>query len=77
MIIIFTFPSVTRLFKCLKPIQEGGAFQSAHGGGGFKTTPTSLNCYIYPTIMNLGTVVPHLKKIQKVYKSRDTTLEFR
>ena len=34
MIIIFTFPSVTRLFKCLKPIQEGGAFRAAHGWGG-------------------------------------------
>ena len=29
----------------------------------------------YPTMMNLGTVVPYLKKIQKIYKSCDTTLE--
>ena len=33
-------------------------------------------CLTYPTIMKLGTVVPYLKKIQKIYKSRDTPLEF-
>ena len=30
----------------------------------------------YPTMMTLGTVIPYLKKIQKIYKSRDTPLEF-
>ena len=33
-------------------------------------------CHIYPTMMKLGTVIPYLKKIQKIYKSRDTPLEF-
>ena len=32
-------------------------------------------CHTYPTMMKLGTVIPCLKKIQKVYKSRDTPLE--
>ena len=28
--------------------------------------------HTYPTMMKLGTVIPHLKKIQKIYESRDT-----
>ena len=32
--------------------------------------------HTYPTMMKLGTVVPYLRKIQKMYKSRDTFLEF-
>ena len=30
----------------------------------------------YPTMMELGTVIPYLKKIQKIYESRDTPPEF-
>ena len=30
----------------------------------------------YPTIMKLDTVIPYLEKIQKIYKSCDTLLEF-
>ena len=30
----------------------------------------------YPTMMNLDTVIPYLKKIWKIYKSRDTALKF-
>ena len=30
----------------------------------------------YPTIMKLGTVIPYLKKFQKLYESRDTPFEF-
>ena len=33
-------------------------------------------CYTYPTLMKLGTFLPYLKKMQKVYKSRDTDLDF-
>ena len=31
-------------------------------------------CHTYPTMMKLGTVIPYLKKIQKIYESRDTPL---
>ena len=31
-------------------------------------------CHTYLTMMKLGTVIPYLKKIQKIYKSRDTPL---
>ena len=34
-------------------------------------------CHKYPTMMKLGTVIRYLKKIQKIYESRDTLLEFR
>ena len=32
--------------------------------------------HTYPTIMKLGTVIPYLKKIQKIYESCDTPPEF-
>ena len=47
-----------------------GLFGAPHGwggrGGGVKRA----------TIMKLGTVIPYLKKIQKMCESLDTTLEF-
>ena len=30
----------------------------------------------YPTIMKLGTLIPYLKKILKMYKLHDTLVEF-
>ena len=54
-----------------------GAAQGWGGGGGQKTPlPSSKICRTYPTMMKLGTVIPYLKKIQKIYESRDTTPEF-
>ena len=32
-------------------------------------------CYTYLTMMKLDTVIPYLKKIQKIYKSRDKNPE--
>ena len=55
-------------------------FGAAHGwgerGGGAKRPPFLKICHTYPTMMKLGTVTPYLKKIQKIYESRDTPLEF-
>ena len=60
-----------------------GLFWAAHGyggeGGGQKGHPPSLIsniCHTYSTMVKLGTLIPYLKKIQKIYKSHDTTLEF-
>ena len=59
-----------------------GLFGVAHGVGGGgggpapKRPPLSKNCHTYPTLMNLGTVLPYLKKIQKIHQSRDTPLDF-
>ena len=55
-----------------------GIFGAAHGwrGGGGKKAPLPKICHTYPTRMKLGTVIPYLKKIQKIYESRDTPPEF-
>ena len=54
-----------------------GFFGAAHEwGGAFCPPPPSKICHTYPTIMKLGTDIPYLRKIQKMYKSRDTFLEF-
>ena len=37
-------------------------------------SPVPKICLTYPTMMKLGTVIPYLKKIQKIYESRDTPL---
>ena len=57
-----------------------GFFRAAHGwcggGGGFLDPLLSKISHTYPTMMTLGKVIPYLRKIQKIYKSRDTSLEF-
>ena len=65
-----------------------GLFGAAHGlggGGGGRPRKAPLPlpspslpkiCQTYPTMMKLGTVIPYLKKIRKIYESRDTPLEF-
>ena len=56
-----------------------GFFVAAHKWGqkgeGQKD-PLPKICHTYPTMMKLCTVIHYLKKIQKVYDSRDTPLEF-
>ena len=47
-------------------------FRAAHGWRGAKKVPLPKICHTYPTIMKLGTVIPYLKKIQKIYEARDT-----
>ena len=53
-----------------------GFFGAAHGWGGAFLAPLSKIRHTYPTMMKLGAVIPYLRKIQKMYKSRDTSLEF-
>ena len=53
-----------------------GIFGAAHGWGGATKTPLPKICHTYSAIMKLGIVMPYLKKIQKIYESRDTPLEF-
>ena len=55
-----------------------GFFGAAHGwgrGGAF-WSPLPKIRHTYLAMMKLGTVTPYLRKIQKMYKSRDTSLEF-
>ena len=50
-----------------------GLFGVAHGWGvGGKKSPLLKICHIYPARMELGTLIAYLKKIQKLYESRDT-----
>ena len=50
-------------------------FRAAHGWGGL-FGPLPKICHRYPTMMKFGTVIPFLRKTQKLYKSRDTFLGF-
>ena len=40
-------------------------------GGEGQKGPLPKNCHTYPTMMKLGTVIPYLKKIPKIFESRD------
>ena len=52
-----------------------GLIGAAHGWGeGCKKAPSSKICHTYRTMIKLGTLIPHQKKIQKIYKLRDTHL---
>ena len=55
-------------------------FRAAHGffleGGGGKKALLPKICHTYVTMMKLGTVILYLKKIKKIYESRDTPPEF-
>ena len=53
-----------------------GFFGAAHGWRGPKRPPLPKICPTYPAVMKLGTVISYPKKIQKIYESRDTPLEF-
>ena len=53
-----------------------GFFGAAHEWGGPKKPPLPKICHTHPTMMKLGTVIPYLKKFQKLYESRETPLEF-
>ena len=59
----------------INPIQDG-LFRGYSRMGEAKKVPLPKICHTYPTMMKLGTVIPYPKKIQKIYESRDTPLEF-
>ena len=63
-------------FRCINFIQDGLFRGCTQMGGGVFLAPLPKTCHTYPTMMKLGTVIPYLGKIQKIYKSRDTSLEF-
>ena len=50
--------------------------RAAHGWGKAKKPPLLKICHTYPATMKLGTVIPYPNKIQKIYESSDTPLEF-
>ena len=50
-----------------------GLFGAAYG---WREVPLTKICHACPIVMKIGTVRPYLKRIQNIYKSDDTTLEF-
>ena len=51
-------------------------FGAAHGWGEANRSLLPKNCHTYSTTMKSGSVIPYLKKIQKLYNSLDATFEF-
>ena len=62
----------------LNPIQDGlfWGFSRMGGRGRAKRLPLPEICHTCPAIMKLVTVIPFLKKIEKMYESRDTLFKF-
>ena len=71
----FQIPILAIKYQFLNPIQDG-RFRGCSRMGGAFLTPLPKIHQTYPTMMKLVTVIPYLRKIQKMYKSRDTPLEF-
>ena len=70
--------NVSRQGSNVNPIQDWlfwGYLRMRWRGGG-KRPPLPKICRTYPAMMKLGTAIPYPKKIQKIYESRDTPLEF-
>ena len=63
----------------INPFQEGliGVSSRIGGGGGVAEIPSLPKmCYAYSTTMELGTAIPYIKKIQRIYESHDTHFNF-
>ena len=60
--------------KILLNLLRIGIFEAAQGGVEQKGSLPKI-CRTYLTVMKLGTVIPYLKKTQKIYESRDTPLD--
>ena len=60
---------------CFNPIQDGPIREYSRS----KKASLPKTCHTRPTMIKLGTDVPYLKKIQKIYESRDSifSLEIR
>ena len=63
-------------FKGQLTVFRMGLFRTAHVCGGGKKALLPKIYQTYPTMMKLETVIPYLKKTQKIYESRDIPLEF-
>ena len=71
---VTTFDYLVKILIVLTLFRMGifGAGLLMDGGG--QKVPLPKICHTHPTMMKLGTVIPYLKKIQKIYESRDTPL---
>ena len=53
-----------------------GFFGADHGLGEEKGPPLPKICHTYTAMMKLVTVISYIKKIQKIFESRDTLFDF-
>ena len=67
---------VERFLRFFNPIQDGLFRGCSRIGGGGKKAPLPKICRTFPTMMKLSTVIPYLKKFQKLYESHNTLLGF-
>ena len=67
--------SISNNNRDINSIQDG-LFRGCSRMGVGKKGPLPKICHTYPTMMKLATVIPYLKKIQKIYESRDTPPDF-
>ena len=70
-------PHMTRFLEKLKyqvsglnPIQHGLFWGCSRIGGPTSPSPHPKICHTYPTMVKLGTDIPYLEMIQKIYESR-------
>ena len=70
------FLVLNNVFLTLFRMDFFGASHRWVGDGGGKGSPLPKICHTYPEMMKLGTVIPYLRRICKIYESRDNPLEF-
>ena len=71
---ITTAKMINHFRWAFNPIQDGPFPGCSRIGG--KKVPLPKICHTYPAKMKLGKVIPYLKKIQKMYESRNIFLEY-
>ena len=69
------FPNLSFTDGHILTLFRVGLFGAAHGWGYQKGIPPKMR-HTCLTMMKLKTVIPFLKKIFKIYKSRETPFEF-
>ena len=74
---MFVIYMIFGVFFIILTLFRLGFFGAAPGWWGAKSPSPFLPkiCHTYPIVMKLGTVMPYLKSIQKLYESSDTPLE--
>ena len=70
------YQTLGQSFDILLNLFRKGLFRVVHWWRGAKRPPFPKICHTCTTMMKLGTVLPYLKKIQKLKKSCDTLHEF-
>ena len=75
MVIPFSFKFTSPALASASSISKSSKFLTLSRMDIFEAAPIFDICHRYHTMMKLGTVIPYLKKTQKIYESRDTPPE--